>query len=318
MARRLFTLGIDIGGTGIKLGIVDQVGKLGRTLRFATPPKSDPKEVIRLIAQHAQKMLSATPHLKIKAIGIGVAGDIDPKIGLIRMSPNLGWRDVPFKALLSQHLRYPIILDNDANAAAWAAYIVEAKRKIKNLLCVTLGTGIGGGIVIDGKLYRGATGTAGEIGHMTLFPEGIPCRCGNQGCLERYLGAKDLAQFARHAIESGQSSLITRMVQGQLDQITPLIIHQAARKGDRLALHLYEEAGERLGIGLASVVNFLNPQWIVLAGGISRAGSVLLDPIRQTLLQRSFPTPAAAVKLFISRKDQDLGILGAGLIAHEQ
>lgn len=315
MAKRIFSLGIDLGGTGVKLGFVDQEGKLGDTSRFATPIGGDPLAVIDLIVFHAQKLL-ADARTRIKGIGIGCAGDIDSVKGVVRISPNLGWRNVPIKTLLGRKLRRPITLDNDANVAAWGAYVVEAKRRVKNLLCVTLGTGIGGGIIIDGKLYRGATGSAGEIGHMTLYPDGIPCKCGNQGCLERYIGARDLSAAARRAIEGGEQSLITRLVQSELDHITPLIIQQAALKGDRLALKMYDEAGERLGIGLASVVNMLNPDWIVLAGGISRAGPVLLDPIRRTLHKRAFPTPASAVKLFISRKDQDLGIIGAGLIAH--
>jgi glucokinase len=315
MTSRPMTLGVDLGGTGIKLGLVDAQGKLGPTTRFATP-KGDPRAVVDLIANHALALIGGKSK-RIKAIGIGAAGDIDPEKGIIRISPNLGWRNVPFKTLLTKKLPYPIVLDNDANAAAWGAYVVEAKKKIPNLLCVMLGTGVGGGIIINGRLYKGATGTAGEIGHMTLYPEGIPCACGNQGCLERYIGAKDLAKAVRREIESGQTTLMTEMVHGNLEALTPLIMTQAARKGDALARRLYEEAGERLGIGLASVVNFMNPDWIVLAGGISRAGSLILNPVRRTLLKRSFPTPAKAVKLFISKKDQDLGILGAGLLAHD-
>ncbi len=310
-------LGIDMGGTGIKMGLVRPDGKLVKTLRFSTPTKRDPEKVVKLVAGHAKAILKLAGRKQIAGIGIGCAGDIDPQSGIIRVSPNLGWKHVPLKKLLIRELKYPILVENDANVAAWAAYFVEAKRKVKNLLCVTVGTGIGGGIVIDGKLYRGTSGSAGEIGHMTLFPDGIQCSCGNHGCTERYIGAKAMAAEARRAIESGEPSILSKLAHHDLSNITPLLIQQAARQKDRLALHLWEQAGERLGITLASVVNMLNPEWIVFAGGLSRAGHLLLDPLRRTIRERSFPTPAKTVRLVISKLDQDLGIVGAGLLAHE-
>lgn len=310
------TLGIDLGGTGIKLGLVDPQGRLLRTVRFSTPSKRDAKEVATVMAQHAQALIETTKN-KIIGIGIGAAGDVEPGSGVIRISPNLRWRDVPLKALLTRRLKYPLTVENDANVAAWAAYVVEAKRKVSTLLCVTLGTGVGGGIIIDGKLYRGASGSAGEIGHMTLYPEGVPCNCGNQGCLERYIGARALTDEARRAMAGGETSLISRLVDQDLSRIDPIILQTAARQGDRLALRLWEQAGERLGIGLASVINILNPNWIVLAGGVSRAGRLLLDPLRRTIQKRAFDTPAVTAKLVVSKLDQDLGIVGAGLIAHE-
>jgi glucokinase len=311
-------LGIDMGGTGIKLGLVDTHGKLRRTFRFSTPAKTDPDQVVGLIVEQAQALLETVKRQSILGIGIGCAGDVDPETGSIRISPNLRWTNVPLKRLLARHLKFPIVVDNDANVAAWAAYVVEAKRKIRNLIGITLGTGVGGGLVIEGRLYRGTTGSAGEIGHMTLFPEGVPCNCGNQGCLERYLGARAMVEEARRAIESGESTIIPKLVHHDLSRLDPLILEQAAKQHDRLAQHLWDQAGERLGIALASVVNILNPEWIVLAGGLSRSGRLLLDPLRRTLLKRSFPTPARAVKLVISQLDQDLGIVGAGLVAHEQ
>ncbi len=292
-------LGIDMGGTGIKLGLVDARGKLFKMIRLSTPTKTNPQLVVNLITDQARAMLAFLGRKPIVGIGVGCAGEVDPNTGVIRISPNLRWNQVPLRKLLAQKLKYPILVENDANVAAWAAYSVEAKRKIKNLLCVTVGTGIGGGLVIDGKLYRGTTGSAGEIGHMTLFPEGVPCNCGNQGCTERYIGAKAMAAEARRAIESGENTVISKLAHHDLSKITPLIIQQAARQKDRLALQLWDMAGERLGITLASVVNLLNPEWIVLAGGLSRAGPLLLNPLRRTILKRSFPTPA-------------------GLLAHEQ
>ncbi len=312
------TIGIDMGGTGIKLGVVDPRGKLLRTFRMPTPVHSQPAEIAQMIGREAELLLKSVKGRRIAGIGVGCAGDIDPKTGVVRISPNLRWKQVPLKAMLSKVLKLPIYVDNDANVAAWAAYVVEAKRKIQNLLCVTIGTGVGAGLVLDGKLYHGATGSAGEIGHMTLFPEGFPCLCGNQGCTERYVGAKAMAHEAKHAIESGEKTKILQLVDNDLTKISAHVIQKAARQGDRLALQLWEQAGERLGITLASTVNLLNPEWIVFAGGLSRAGSLLLDPVRRTIRKRSFSTPGSAVRLVISKLDQDLGMVGAGLLAHAQ
>lgn len=311
-------LGIDIGGTGIKLGLIDRHGRMMRTHRFSTPSKSNAEATGTLIVNEAKRFLANEKRTKsIVGIGVGAAGDVEPNTGMIRLSPNLGWRNVPLKALLAKGLKYPIQVENDANVAAWAAYVVETKRKMKTLICVTLGTGVGGGIVLDGRLYRGSTGTAGEIGHMTLFPEGIACGCGNQGCLERYVGAKAMIEEARRAIEAREQTLLTKWIGHDYSKLSPYLVQKAARQGDVLARNLWSVAGERLGIGLASLVNILNPDCIVLAGGLSRARGLLTDPVRRAILKRAFPTPAAKAKLLISRLDQDLGIVGAGLVAHE-
>ena len=309
------TLGIDLGGTGIKFGLIDERGNILRHAQVSTPSKRDPLDVIELIESQAKALLQ-TSKRKIRGIGIGTAGDVDPETGSVRLSPNLHWSDVPLKKMLSRRLKYPITVENDANVAAWAAFVVEAKRKVQNLLCVTVGTGVGGGLIINGKLYRGTTGSAAEIGHITLYPEGIQCPCGNRGCLERYVGALAMADEARHAIASGEPTMIPKLVHNDVSRITPLILQQAARQGDKLALQLWNQVGERLGIGLAGLINVLNPEWIVIAGGLSKAGSLLLDPAQRTILKRSFHTPATAAKLIISKLNQDLGVVGAGLIAH--
>lgn len=317
MPSNPLALGIDFGGTGIKLGLIDEGGRLLRTLRFPTPANPNPIDTVALIVTEARILLQSAGKRKVVGIGVGAAGDIDPDSGVVRISPNLGWRDVPLKQLLARHLDLPIAVENDANVAALAAYVVEAKRKVKNLLCVTLGTGVGGGIILDGKLYRGTTGSAGELGHMTLYPEGIQCSCGNKGCLERYVGAKAMTEEAKRAIAAGEKTSLSSLIAKDPSLLTPFLIQKAARRGDKLASSLWQLAGEHLGIGLASLINVLNPEWIVLSGGLSRARNLLTDPAKRTILKRSFATPAAKVKLVISTLDQDLGIVGAGLVAHE-
>jgi glucokinase len=307
-------LGIDLGGTGIKLAIVSDQGRVLYDAKVPTPVHSKPQDVARLLGAEASKLLARVPAKSIRGIGVGAAGDIDHLRGVVRLSPNLGWRNVPLKKLLQRHLKQPILVENDANVAAWAAYVVEAKRKVPNLMTVTLGTGVGGGLVIDGKLYRGATGSAGEIGHMTLYPNGIPCGCGNRGCLERYVGAKALVEEARQVMASGRSTLLRDLCAGDPSKLTARMVHEAALKKDALSLQLWRQKGEHLGIALASLVNILNPQWIVLSGGVSRAGTLLLQPTRQTLFARAFPTPSRNVRLVISKLDQQLGVVGAALI----
>jgi glucokinase len=158
------TLGIDLGGTGIKLGLVDAQGRLLQTQKMLTPSKCDPRHVVDLMVAKANLLLRTLKNKKIKGIGVGTAGDVDPNTGTVRISPNLSWHDVPLKRLLRSRLKYPIRVDNDANVAAWAAYVVEAKRRVANLLCVTVGTGVGGGLILNHTLYRGTTGSAAEIG----------------------------------------------------------------------------------------------------------------------------------------------------------
>jgi glucokinase len=309
------TLGIDLGGTGIKMGIVNSQGKLLRTAKISTPSQGDARLTTSMVVREVNELLSSVGKTAIQGIGIGVAGDVDQAKGVVRMSPNLGWKNFPIRDYLAKYLKYPITVDNDANAAAWAAYVVETKKKVQNLICVTLGTGIGGGIVLNGRLYHGATGSAGEIGHMTLFPQGIQCKCGNYGCLERYVGARAMIVTAKEALNSGEKTLIRKLINNDLSRVTPMIIQEAGLKGDPLAIQLWAQAGENLGVGLASLINVLNPEIIILAGGLSRAGSLFLNPLKRTLLERAFAAPARAVKIMISRMDQELGTVGAGLIA---
>lgn len=310
------SIGVDLGGTGIKIALLSREGQIRKLLKFSTPWKAHPQAVVELIVEQTGTLLQTVGPRHIQGMGIGAAGDVDQTRGVVRISPNLGWKNVPLRDLLRRRFKkLSLFVDNDANAAAWAAYIVEAKRRVKNLLCVTLGTGVGSGLILNGKLYRGGSGSAGELGHMTLYPEGSLCACGNQGCLERYVSARALVEHVRRAIETGHGKRILRLAQNDPARIDPIVLETAARRGDGLAQHLWDQAGERLGIVLASVINLLNPEWIVLAGGVSRAGDLILTPLRRTIQERAFEAPAQCVKIVLSRLDQDLGVVGAGLLA---
>jgi glucokinase len=305
-------LGIDLGGTGVKLAIVDENGGIVEQGSFPNSCPSDPDEVVRGIIYHFSKMKNKD---NIRGTGIGVAGDIDQKSGIVRFSPNLGWKGYELKKMLKSSLPSPLVVDNDANAAAWGAYILDNEDNVKNLICLTLGTGIGGGIVCDGKLYRGATGTAGEIGHIPFEPYGLRCNCGSMGCIERYLGANYLSAQAKEAVERGKSKIILKLTNGKIDDITPEILAKAANMGDTLANEIWSQAGERLGIVLAGLINVLNPELIVIAGGLSRAGNLLLKPLKETVKKRAFKTPSTACQVVVSKYNQKLGVVGAALLS---
>jgi glucokinase len=306
-------LGVDLGGTEVKLAIVDEKGKICKESVFPNNYSSAPKDVIAEIIARARKLEAFK---KLSGTGVGVAGDIDQINGVVRFSPNLeAWKNVPLKAMLEKELPGPVVVDNDANAAALGAYWLDAKGKANNLICITLGTGVGGGIICNGTLHRGATGTAGEIGHMTLDPNGPRCKCGNMGCIERYLGARYLSVEAMEQVKMGKSKIIPRLVEGRLPDITPHILFMAAQKGDPLARDIWHTAGQRLGIVIASLINLLNPEMIVLAGGVSQAGQLILKPIRDTVKLRAFSTPSRACKIVVSRFHKRLGVVGAALLA---
>lgn len=306
-------LGIDLGGTQVKVAVVSATGAILEESVFSNSIDSVPAQVVEQIITHARGMKNFK---KLSGTGIGVAGDIDQKKGAVRFSPNLtAWKNTPLRDMLKGKLPEPILIDNDANVAALGAFWLEAKGKVKNLVCVTLGTGVGGGLVCDGKLYRGTTGSAGEIGHMPLDPNGPQCNCGSQGCIERYVGAPYLSIEAQGAVKAGKSKLMLKMAGGRIEDITPAIITRAANQGDPIANSIWEQAGERLGVVLAGVINLINPEVIVLAGGVSRAGNLLLSPIKKTVADRAFRTPTRACRIIISKYNQKLGVVGAALLA---
>ncbi len=308
-----FFLGIDLGGTEIKIAIVDQKGNICEESSVPNRIDSLPAMIVREIAGEARKM----PHFKsICGVGVGVAGDIDQEKGVVRFSPNMTeWKQVPLRKMLEKEIKRPVVIDNDANAAAVGAYWLDAKGKVSNLVCVTLGTGVGGGVMLDGRIYRGATGSAGEIGHISLDADGPQCNCGSRGCIERYVGAPFLSQRAREIVKKDRNTAIAKIVQGNLDLITPKVLSLAAEEGDALAVRIWNEAGEMLGVVLAGVINLMNPEMIVLAGGVSRAGRFLLDPIQRTVKERAFTSASEACRIVISQSTKKLGVVGAAFLA---
>ncbi|MGE4385583.1 MAG: ROK family protein [Endomicrobiaceae bacterium] len=307
-----FYLGIDMGGTSIKIAVVNDKADIIEESALDTDIKAKPEKVIVDIVNACKKLKF---YNKVKSIGLGIAGDVDFKNGIVRFSPNLPkWKNVKLKKELEKITKKIVFVDNDANTACIGAYWLDLKAKSDNMICVTLGTGVGGGIIIDKKLYRGNTGTAGEIGHMTLELNGNKCNCGNFGCAEAYIGAKYLVRQAVELMKTQKSEYILQLADYDESKITPRILSVAAAKGDSVAKHIWLCAGQKLGILLANIINFINPDSIVLCGGISKSGKELLKYANKEIKLRAFNTAADSCKIIISKYTSKLGVVGAAML----
>ena len=307
-----YYLGVDMGGTLIKIAIVDDKANVLEEAVVNTDITASPKSVIENITEVFKKFKH---YNKVKTIGIGIAGDIDFKQGVVRMSPNLPkWNKVQLKRDIEKITGKKVFVDNDANTAAIGAYWLDIKAKADNMICVTLGTGVGGGIIINKKLFRGNSGTAGEIGHITVEPDGRKCNCGNYGCAETYIGVRHIVKETIDLLKTTKSKYILKLANNDIEQITPKLLSQAAEKGDLVAKKVWKNAGEKLGILLSDIIDFFNPDCIVLCGGISNAGDLIIKPAKEQIKKRAFKTAAKACKIVVSKYTSKLGVVGAAML----
>jgi glucokinase len=271
--------GVDVGGTKIAGGIVDDTGRILEELLVESPATD-----VHAIEAAVEKLVTElrTRH-DIAAVGVGAAGYIDRSRSVVLFAPNLAWRDLDLKADLERRLGLPVVVENDANAAAWGEFQFGAGHDVDDLLLVTVGTGVGGGVVLDGSLYRGAFGVGAEIGHMRVVPDGIRCGCGNRGCFEMYASGTALVREARAAAAAGSllaADLVDR-AGGDPARISGPLITEAARDGDPFAREHLAGLGRWLGEGIASLTAVLDPAVVVIGGGVSAADDLLLDPVRR-------------------------------------
>ena len=307
-------IGVDIGGTKVAAGVVDKDGVIIDTERRSTPSRDAP-ETERVIAEVVQVL--AARH-EVVAVGIGAAGWIANDRATVLFSPHLAWRNEPLRDALSDRIGSPVIVENDANAAAWAEYRFGAARGARVVICVTLGTGIGGGLVIDGEVYRGAYGVGAEYGHMTIVPDGRRCACGNRGCLEMYASGRALARDARELADVSPVAAhrLLELAGGHFDGLTGPIVTQAAEEGDPAAVEIYTAMGQWLGRGLANLAAVLDPDVFVIGGGVSAAGDLLIVPARETfrgsLTGRGFRPIADVLPAALG---PDAGLVGAADLA---
>ena len=314
-------IAIDLGGTKIAAGIISDRYQVLAKECYPTLADEGVESVInRIVSAIEQTILPKGIALsQLYGVSIGAAGAVDLGKGIITLSPNLpGWRDIPLRDIVTERLGVKTWLVNDTNAAALAEHQLGAGQGISNLIYLTLGTGIGGAIIIDGKLYTGACGSAGEIGHMTVDVNGLGCNCGSIGCWETLASGTAVAREAIARVSRGERSSLTEVVAGKIENITAENVALAARGGDSLARDVINKAASYLGAGMVSLVNIFNPEMIIIGGGVVKMGDLLLSPARQIVKERAFPVSAAAVCIVPGQLGDDAGMLGAAIFAFEQ
>lgn len=310
-------LGVDLGATAIKAGLVDEKGHIGSEGERPTLPGRGRRQVIcDMAALCLETLLSAgRTTLDVTAAGVGVPGVVDAAAGVVKWAPNLGWRDVPLGALLSEALACPVVLDNDANAAAAAEHAAGAAKGHDNALVVTLGTGVGAGVIVCGRLLRGAHGLSGELGHMTLYPGGALCGCGNRGCFEMYASARALKDMGLRAMQTDPEGRIVRSADGETKRVTAELVARCAKEGDAQALAIWDRYTSDLALGLSNAARLTDPGVIVIGGGVALSGEFLLRPLQEKMDALSIVPEAGAPKIVRARFSARAGIVGAALLA---
>ncbi|MDO9334728.1 MAG: ROK family protein [Dehalococcoidales bacterium] len=314
-------MGVDLGGSKILSAVVDAHGKILASDYRPTQAEEGINAVVNNILKSARAATekSQIPLAQIAAIGLGAPGISNPETGIIYRSPNLpDWHHVPLRDIVANALKKKVFLINDANAAALGEMEYGVAKGCRNFIYITISTGIGGGIIIDGELYTGATGMAGEVGHIVVEPDGMPCNCGGVGCWELYASGSAIARRAREKIQQGRKTRLLKIAGGDLDKIDALLIKKAAEQGDALARKLVAETARYLGIGLGSLINIFNPELIVFGGGLSKMGDALLEPAIREAGRRSYHDAYKVVKFALAELGDNSGVLGAAVYARNE
>ena len=307
-------LAIDLGGSKIIAALVSPQGEIIAREYTATLAEEGPEAVIKRMLAAVDNLLSKVniSRSRFSVLAIAAAGAINSEKGVVTASPNLpGWHNVPLKEMVEKETELEVFLINDASAAALGEHHFGAGKGVNNLIYITVSTGIGGGIIIDGKLYGGVSGSAGEIGHMSIDINGPRCNCGNIGCLETLASGKAVAREAQRQIAQGAKSIILKLAEGELQSITAQTVSAAAQRGDALASAIIAKAATYLGIGMVNLVNIFNPEMIIIGGGMAQMGDMLLNPARQVVAERAFQLPAQAVCIVSSQLGDNAGVIGA-------
>jgi glucokinase len=316
-------IGVDLGGTNISVGVLPIGGGDGDVLGLKTVPTEAHRgakfvvdRIIGLIHDAMEAVLSAEGGVEgdFAGVGIGSPGPLNRDTGTVINTPNLGWRNFPLRDLVSRAIRLPATLDNDANCATYGEWWLGAGRNVDSLVGLTLGTGIGGGIVLNGEIFHGVSDAAGEIGHMTIDSTGRLCKCGNYGCLEAYASGPAIAHRAVEGITAGAESLLPGLVDGRLDQVTAATVYEAVVLGDPYANDVMRETAKFLGAGVANIINVLNPEMVVISGGVTRAGDHLFVPLRAEIRRRAFRSAEEACQVTSGRLPGTAGVIGAGAV----
>lgn len=317
--RPRYIVGVDLGGTNIVCGAMPEDGS--RQIATRTEPTRSTQgaeAVVDRIARMIHTVIAETiaetgaRRSDFLGVGIGSPGPLDREKGVVLITPNLGWTNFPLRAEVVERVGMPATLDNDANCATLGEWWLGAARGANNVIGITIGTGIGGGIIIDGRLFHGASDVAGELGHTTIDSTGRRCKCGNYGCLEAYASGPAIADRAREALAGAEASVLSEMVKGQLDLITAQTVYDAATQHhDAVAREVVRDTARFLGAGIANMLNMLNPDVVVVMGGVTQAGDALMDPLRAEVRRRAFRPAVDACEIVLGTLPGTAGVVGA-------
>ncbi len=312
----MYFIGLDVGGTTFKAGVVDEAGKILHKDAMPTGIERPYQEIIADMAALCKKVTADAGLTmdQIQSIGVGVPGLFDNKTGMIPFCTNLGWHDIPFVAEMKKHLDTPVYGDNDATVAGLAEAVAGVSAGVRDSVFLTLGTGVGGGIIIDGKPYSGAHGVGSEIGHMIICKGGEKCTCGNYGCFERYASATAIIREARKAVEANPGSSIMEKCGGDAEKINAKIVIDAAREGDETAKAVFADYANSLAIGIVNIINMIDPEVILLGGGVSAAGDFLLEAVREAVRPLVFFKTQPYARIELAQLGNDAGIIGAAML----
>lgn len=311
-------IGIDVGGTNVKIALVDKSGKIIYSNSVPTYAKMGYEYTINNIKQAIKDLMKETNTTAkdIDGIGFDFPGQVDYKTGVVKLAPNIpGWVNVPIAQMIEEEFHIPTRIDNDVRCAALGEMKFGAGQGCENFVCITVGTGIGSGLVVNGQLVRGASNAAGEIGHIKLqMKDGLICGCGDTGCLEAYASGPSIVAMAQDYIKGGKSTKFREMAAAEGGEITPYMVAKAAEAGDPVAKRIFAIVGEYIGIGLTSVINLLNPEKVIIGGGVAEAGDLLLDPIRKTIKERAMVVAGSAVEIVPAQLGNSAGVIGASML----
>ena len=310
-------IGVDLGGSKIGIALVKKNGEIEKYIKIPTHAEQGKELTISRIKQGIYRVIEEKD-LKIDniiGIGIGAPGPLDYKEGVIHCAPNLpGWKEVPLASIIKDEFQIPVIIENDANVAAWGEKIFGVARGIDHMVCLALGTGIGAGLILNGKIYHGKNSLAGEIGHIVVNKEGPRCNCGNYGCLEAYSSAAGIKNRLYSKINKLKADNLAVPFASNLDDISLVQIFKMARKGNELVKDIVDEAIEYLGIGIATVINILNPEMIVLVGGLANEGDKLLNPLKKIIYKRAMSSHLPDLKIVFGKLGDYAGAIGAAAL----
>lgn len=314
MSKKKFTVGVDLGGTTIKVGLVDEKGKIVKKVSSDSNSSKGPEAVIKQIKKGIEEVVKGNRE-KILGIGIGAPGAVKLKKGTVENPPNFpGWGKVHLGNILQKEFDCDVYVENDASAAAIGELIYGAGKYYKNFIMITLGTGVGGGIIIDKKIYRGDTGIAGELGHITIDSSGPKCKCGSIGCIEAYIGKDYLIERTKIKLKERNDSILLKLTNGNLNLLTPKLIQSAVEQGDDFSKSVVVDTGTKLGYALASAVHVLDIATIIIGGGIAGFGKLLFDAVESSLKERVMKSFRDRITVKPAKLKNEAGIKGASAL----